>query len=194
MVALLPEDVIRRAREGEPAARHEIVAAYARPIRATVRKLLGTRNAGDVDDCVQEVFLRIFAHLGDFDPERGVRFSTWAYALARNFCFDQFKRRRLPCVPLSVSDADGEPAGEWLGETEPPESRAERREFLGALGRALNDLPAELRGIFRLREFEGWEFRAIARRLRLPLGTVKSKHYRALDRLRALLRSFRLAS
>ncbi len=194
MVLLLPEDVVRRAREGEPAARHEIAAAYARPIRATVRKLLGSRNAGDVDDCVQEVFLRIFAHLGDFDPKRGVRFSTWAYTLARNFCFDQFKRRRLPCVPLSLPDPDGESDGEWLGRAEPPERRAESREFLRALGRALDNLPAELRGIFRLREVEGWEFRAIARRLRLPLGTVKSKHYRALDRLRVLLRSFRLAS
>jgi RNA polymerase sigma-70 factor (ECF subfamily) len=189
----IPDDVIRRAQAGDEDAQKRIIATFTRPIRVTVNRFLGTRFPNEVDDFVQDVFLRIFSHIRDFDLSRGVKFSTWTYTFVRNYCFDQMKRKRLPTFSLSSSVKGDEASAEWVGDSEPPERKSERREFAGALRRALNDLPMELRRIFKLREFEGHEFQAIARKLRLPLGTVKSKHYRALDRLRYSLRSFQVA-
>ena len=194
MTYQVSDDVIRRAQGGDEDAQKLIIATFSRPIRVTVNRFLGTRFPAEIEDFVQDVFLRIFSRLRDFDLERGVRFSTWVYTFVRNYCFDQLKRKRLPTFSLSAPGRTEEStAAEWACDCEPPERRYERREFAGALRSALNDLPTELRRIFKLREFEGHEFQAIARKLRLPLGTVKSKHYRALDRLRFMLRSFQMA-
>lgn len=184
--------VVRLAQSGDEAARRQIIEVFQPPIRVTVARFLRARFPNDVDDYVQDVFVKVFAHLDDFDESRNVRFSTWIYTFVRNHCFDQLKRKRLPIHALT-SSVDDDGRGDWIAAGEPPEEQVLRREFATALRQALNDLPAELRGIFRLRELEGLDFAAIARRLRLPLGTVKSKHYRAIDRLRFLLRPFQLA-
>ncbi len=193
MTYSVPDSVVRRAQNGNEHARKEIIRTFERPIRVTVSRFLRTRYPNDVEDFVQDIFVKIFAHLGDFDFSRRVKFSTWIYTFVRNHCFDQLKRKRLPVVPQYIPPDEEEGSPDWLARSDPPEVAAERNEFVNALRRALNDLPDELVRIFKMREFYGLEFHAIAKRLRLPLGTVKSKHYRALDRLRFLMRSFQFA-
>lgn len=187
----LSADVIRSAQNGDGDAQRTIITLFTRPIHVTVSRLLHTQHLSDIEDCVQDIFLKLMAHLRDFDFGRGVKFSTWLYTFVRNHCFDRTKKKRLPTTSLTGPDGEDR-SGEWLGVANSPEALLEQREFTLALARALNELAPDLRQIFLCREVEGLEFHQIARRLSVPLGTVKSKHYRALDRLRFLLRSFRL--
>lgn len=188
----IPADVIFRAQSGDNDAHQTIIETYRRPVRVTVAQFLRGRYSGDIEDAVQDVFLKVFSHIRDFDFSRRVKFSTWIYTFVRNHCFDRLKKKRLPAFSMHVSSRDEDDASDWIpGDTLAPEKDASRREFRFALKDALNALPRELSRVFRMREVDGLEFHAIAAKLRQPLGTVKSKHYRALDRLRFMLRGFR---
>lgn len=188
-------DLVRQAQNGNEDARAELLEAFRRPIFSQVRKYLPYRKPEDIEDYVQDVMVKIVGHLNDFDFDRGVKFTTWVFTFVRNHCFDQSKRKRRPTfsmyAPFAGSD---DTSGEWLGAENPPDEKVLRDEFRAAVRNAVSELPEELSKIFALRELQGLEFHMIARRLRLPLGTVKSKHYRALDKLRFALQPFRLAT
>ena len=189
-------DLVRRAQQGDQDAHAEQLETFRRPVHAQVKKYLPSRRWDDLEDCVQDILLKVVAHLHEFDFDRGVKFTTWVFTFVRNHCFDEMKRKRRPTFSMYApfrGAEDDEATGEWLGADDPPDRQALRDEFRLALRKALAELPEELSRIFALRELQGLEFHMIARRLRLPLGTVKSKHYRALDRLKFALRSFRLA-
>lgn len=189
-------DLVRQAQAGDEDARAELLEAFRRPIFSQVRKYLPYRKNEDIEDYVQDIMVKVVAHLDDFDFDRGVKFTTWVFTFVRNHCFDQSKRKRRPTfsmyAPFAGSDDDS--TGEWLGEDNPPDQKVLKDEFRVAVRQALAELPDELSKIFALRELQGLEFHMIASRLRLPLGTVKSKHYRALDKLRFALQPFRLAT
>jgi len=192
-------DEVRRAQKGDTAAQQVIIDRFSRPIRSLVARHLRMKwpshapygTPYDVEDHVQDIFLKVFARIGSFDPSRDVKFSTWLYAVVRHHCYDQLRRKRLPAFSMYAASFGDDRQEEWLEGGEPPERIVLRREFTRALLRALAKLPEDLRRTFKLREFEGFEFGKIAGMLRLPLGTVKAQHYRAVDRLRYLLRSFR---
>ena len=186
-------DVIQRAQNGDAAAHQAIIELFSQPIRVTVARFLRRKRPYDVEDHVQDIFLKVFKRIETFDSARDVKFSTWLYALVRNHCYDQLRRKRLPVFSMYASVFEDDEQEDWLEGGEPPEGVVLRREFARALIRAIAKLPEDLRRIFKLREFDGFEFRKIASMLRQPLGTVKSQHYRAVDRLRYLLRSFRPA-
>lgn len=190
----IADEVIRQAQEGDEQARRRIIETFQRPIRVSVARFLRARTAYDVDDHLQDIYMKVFSHIGEFDFERKVKFSTWLYTIVRNHCFDVTRRKRLPSFSLFLRNQDEENPGDWLPGGESTDKIVVRREFGSALLRALGQLPSELARIFKLREFDGWEFHSIAKFMRLPVGTVKSRHYRALDLLRFRLRDFRLAS
>lgn len=191
----ITDDVIRRAQLGEEEARREILQTFGPPVRVTVIRQLRVAAAlgpYDVEDHLQEVWLKVFKNLGAFDLGRNVKFSTWLYTVVRNHCFDQQRRKQLKCTSLD-QPCGGGGEGEWLQARESTERTVFLKEFGAALKRALLALPRELRRIFKLREIQGLEFHAIAEVLHLPVGTVKSRHYRAIDRLRGKLGEFRRA-
>ena len=187
-------ELILKAQQGDAQAHQKIIELFARPIRATVARFVRKKRPYDLEDHVQDIFLKVFSRIGSFDPGRDVRFSTWLYALVRNHCYDQLRRKQLPVYSMNSPAWADDEQEEWLAGGEPPEGIVFRREFGVALMRAIANLPSDLRHIFHLREFDGFEFRKIAKMLSIPLGTVKSQHYRAVDRLRYLLRSFRPAA
>ena len=188
------DKTIRLAQQGDRDAQQELIEMHRPAIHANVRRYLRGRKIEEVEDCVQDILLKIVAHIGDFDVDRGVKFSTWIFTFVRNHCFDQLKRKRHPVFSLNQASRDDDSlAGDWIGDGEQPYEIVVRNEFFRSLQVALAELPDELSRIFALREFQGLEFRMIAKRLRLPLGTVKSKHYRALERLQFQLRPYQVA-
>lgn len=191
MTYLIANELIEDAQKGELNACDLLAEALQKPVRGVIRKILPRWMHGDVDDLAQEVFAKIFKNLTRYDPHRNVLFSTWVYALVRNHCLDTLKRSRLPMISVSGPDESMDLSLEHPGRS--PLVEAQRKEFDIALKKAVDSLPEDLDIIFRLRELEGLEFKRIAQTLNIPLGTVKTRHYRAVDRLRACLRSFRLA-
>src|SRR5690606_34045245 len=102
----LAPDVIARAQRGDEDASRQILEAMHRPVIATIYRFLGSRFRSEVEDIAQDVFLKIFRSIERFDPERGVKFTTWVYTFVRNHCFDVLKKRRVPTVSMTPRDDD----------------------------------------------------------------------------------------
>ena len=99
-------ETLELARAGDLDAYRAFVTAYERPIHHTVWRLVGTRFAADVEDIAQDIFLKLFRALPQFDPSRGTKLSSWVFTFVKNYCFDVLKRRRLPVVSLDAG-SDG---------------------------------------------------------------------------------------
>ena len=173
----LPEDVKLAVLGSEDASRR-IIQSLHPLVFSTIHRFLGSGFAQDVEDIAQEIFLKVFRHLQSFDPERGVKLTTWVFSIARNHCFDILKRRKA--TPASLDNC--------------PEPEASRQQRPSAsvlnweLGQKIEDAIWSLRPsdrrVFVLREYKGLGYEAIAELTGMPEGTVKSKLHRAKTALR----------
>ena len=91
----IDNDVVKRAQQGDEAASRIIIESMHRPILATIYRFLGSRYRPELEDIAQDIFMKVFRAIDRFDPERGVKFTTWVYTFVRNHCFDVLKKRRL---------------------------------------------------------------------------------------------------
>jgi RNA polymerase sigma-70 factor (ECF subfamily) len=182
----LEAETLEEARAGDLDAYRAFVRAYERPIHHTVFRLVGSRFAADVEDITQDVFLKLFRALPQFDPSRGTKLSSWVFTFVKNYCFDVLKRRRLPIVSL-----DGGIDGGTMPVAAPtrgPRDELSAREIQDAIGRAVDLLPREQKLAFVLREYEGLAYAEIAEISACSEGTIKSRIHRAKEALRFRLR------
>ncbi len=186
---------ILAAQRGDRAALQSLLSLYEPPIRRIINQKVGSKYPDLVDDLVQEIHLRLVAHVTDFDFGRRVHFTTWIYSLVKNLCIDVLKRRRLPTHSMVLVMDDGDEIRDTFDKKSPqPDARAIKKEFRRQLVRSLRRLPREQARIFFLREVGEMEFPDIAKRIGQPTGTVKSKYYRAQERLQYLLTPYRPAA
>jgi RNA polymerase sigma-70 factor (ECF subfamily) len=149
------------------------------------------------EDLVQDVFVKIVQNAADFKHE--ARFSTWAYAIARNVCIDHLRKaalRRHPSLdqaPGGDKGEDGPTLGERTADAR-PEASVERVAIGAELGQritlAVERLPAEQREVFLLREIGHVPFKDIAEITGVPENTVKSRMRYALERLQQALSEY----
>lgn len=182
-------DVVRRAQGGDQAACRTVVEFLHRPVLATIHRFLGSRFRNEVEDLAQDVFLKIFRSLHRFDPDRGVKFTTWIYTFVRNHCFDTLKKRRVPTWSLTAKEDEAQievqdPA------SRSPESGLENAELGSRIDAALQTLNEHQRLVFILREYQGLDYAAIATALDVSEGTVKSRLHRAKEAMRQHLEPF----
>jgi RNA polymerase sigma-70 factor (ECF subfamily) len=140
------------------------------------------RYTGDLktaEDLTQEVFVRVFRKIKSFNASS--RFVTWLYTIAGNLAKDEFKRRaRRPAVPYDWQFVNDEgAAGLAPAVTQDPEGLAEKDERDAQVQTSLKQLRNDDREILILRELQGSKYDEIARILRMPIGTVKSRIARA---------------
>ena len=108
----IPLADIQAAATGDPEASRRLVEALHRPILAVVHRFVGRRFAEDVEDIAQDIFLKIFRAIDRFDPQRGVKFTTWVFTFVKNHCFDVLKKRRIPTVSMD-GQAGKEDESSW---------------------------------------------------------------------------------
>ena len=133
-----------------------------------------TRDRGLSEDLVQEVFLRVLKYARSYDP--GLPFQVWLYSMARNVCFDSFRKGRAEQTGSEMDD---------LRSSEPlPEEAIARRQDVKFLQEALDGLPEEKREVLVLSRYHNMRYEDIARILKCEIGTVKVRVYRALKELR----------
>jgi RNA polymerase sigma-70 factor (ECF subfamily) len=184
--------VIEKVRAGDTEAFGILVDRYGVRIRRLVRGFI--RHEDDVDDAVQDAFLKAFARLDRFDGRSA--FYTWLYRIAANTAMDHNKKVRRRPTPLSL---DAPAAGSDEGESErravnpahpgpSPVQGAVRSELRARIDAALDSLPPRYREVLVLRELEGLTYEEIARTLNVSRGTVESRLFRARERLRERLR------
>lgn len=170
------EVLARRGMRGDRDALERLVRRYLRPIQAVTASFLAER--ADVEDAVQETFMKALDGLSSYRPERP--FAPWLYQVARNVARGRLATyARWRTEPLPSGGLE-EPAPD-------PEVALERAEIRQLVDRAIADLPEQRRTAFRLHDVEGYETAEIARLMGLSEGTVRSHVHHARHSLRAVL-------
>ena len=166
-------ELMQRWRAGDAAAFALVVRRWE---PALARFLARLTSADRVPDLMQETFLRLY-RAGPTYRENG-HFSTWLFQIALNVSRDAVRRTR-PVQPLS----DDEPPAK----SPSAESQCERRELGERVAQAVAELPAPMREVIALRHDAGMNFEEMARQLKVPASTLKSRFAVALRRLRERL-------
>jgi RNA polymerase sigma-70 factor, ECF subfamily len=168
-------DTIVAAQRGDPSACRAIVASHQRSVHALVWRMLGVRGRPDlVEDLVQEAFLRIFRALPRFAPSGRAKFSTWLLTIVTRTAIDELRRPFIVRGPQPESLASP---------TETPAEASERASTGRAIARAVEGLGPEIRATFVLRAYHDLSHAEIAEALRVDVGTVKSRLWRARQAL-----------
>ncbi|GBC81215.1 ECF RNA polymerase sigma factor SigE [bacterium HR10] len=188
--ALVSHDaqLVRRCLAGEEAAWEEIVKQYSRRIYNLAYRFTGNRAAAE--DLTQEVFLRLYRTLEQYDPREG-DLSHWLMRVARNLIIDDYRRRaRTPTENgEDLSEHEYHLRADERGD---PQTLVERRELSTLIHAALAKLSPELRACVILRDLEGLSYQEIAELLQIPEGTVKSRINRGRLELARVLRRMRV--
>lgn len=161
----------------------DLVSRYQARIYNLAYRMLHSRE--EAEDITQETFLNVYRALATF---KGERFSPWVYKIASNLCLDHLRRRRPNTVSL---DAPVGPDGDLRREVADEALLPEDSLLAGDLGfdvqRAIDALPPKYRTVVVLRHIEDLTYEEIAEVLGLPLGTVKTRLFRARETLRLRL-------
>lgn len=167
------ECLLKRVAQGDAEALGAIYDAFSRRAYATALRLL--RNPWDAEEIVQETFVYVWGHAAVFDPSRG-RVASWICMIARSRALDRRRRRVFAIVPLWAADAVSSPA---LGE-------AGYDAILVQQG--LVHLTSPERAAIELYYVDGLTHLEIAHKLKVPLGTIKSRLRAGVRRMREALR------
>jgi len=175
--------LIARALAGDDDAFAALVRTHQVTVYNIAYRMVGQRETAQ--DLAQETFLRAFKALVTFDPNRP--FGPWLYRIATNLSINWVKRARLPTVSLDAPHpADGDDAAplavpDTLAE---PATRFDQVEMQTQLRRAILSLPPDYRVVIELRHFQEMSYGEMAEALNAPIGTVKTRLYRARRLLR----------
>lgn len=172
--------LVARAREGDLGAFEALVVRYQRRIYQLAMRM--TRSSSDAEDVVQEVFLTAWRRLPQL--EQDAAFVGWLYRTATNRCLNLLRRQR-PAVELDTDTAVSADPG-----TDPARS-AEHAAQLRALGVALDELTAEQRAVWLLREIHGRPYEEIARLLDITPHAVRGRLSRARTQLAEVMTPWR---
>ncbi len=182
--------LVERAQRGDKRAFELLVEKYQRKLGRLLSRLI--RDPGEVEDVTQEAFIKAYRALPSFRGDSA--FYTWLYRIgintAKNYLV-AMGRRAPTSTEVEAEDAEGYAEGELLRDINTPESLLLSKEIAGTVNAAIESLPEELRSAIQLRELEGMSYEEIAKMMDCPIGTVRSRIFRAreaiAERLKPLL-------
>ena len=175
----IDQELVVRVQQGDNKAFDLLVLKYQLRLSKLVSRFL--RNQSDVPDVVQESFIKAYRALPNFRGESA--FYTWLYRIAINTAKNHLvsQSRKSPANSIDVQDAEDYGASEWLKEYASPEREALADELKSTIYMAIDDLPSDLREAITLREIEGLSYEDIAAVMDCPIGTVRSRIFRARE-------------
>jgi RNA polymerase sigma-70 factor, ECF subfamily len=165
--------LVTRCCSGDRRAFEVLVLRYEKPVYNAALRMLHDRE--DARDVAQTVFLKVYEHLGEYDPSH--KFYSWLYRIALNESINSLQRRR-PSVPLDL-----ELAGDHPG----PDDSARQSELSGGMAAAIAGLRDEYRAVIVLRHFLDCSYDDMAGILGVPEKTVKSRLFSARQLLRTAM-------
>ena len=172
------QQLVQRAQRGDLRAFDLLVLKYQGRIAALISRYVS--DAGEVEDVTQEAFIKAYRALGKFRGDSA--FYTWLYRIAANAAKNHLVAKgRRPGADATIEDAEGFDEGGLLSEIASPEALAMGSELAEVVESALNALPDELKAALMLREFDGLSYDDIADVLGCPVGTVRSRIFRARE-------------
>jgi RNA polymerase sigma-70 factor (ECF subfamily) len=175
-------DLVQRCLEGDAAAWNTLVRVYWKRVFNIAYKFVAQFD--EAEDLTQEIFVKLFRALPTFD--RRASFDTWLTRVSRNLCIDRYRRRRREKERFTDEiDPDTIQMDELVAR---PDATLEQRDQVAMVRRALAMLPPMYREALVLRDVHELSYEAIAQRLQLPEGTVKSRINRGRRELARHLR------
>jgi RNA polymerase sigma-70 factor, ECF subfamily len=180
------EELIERLARGDLHALETLYGRYARPVYSLALRVLG--NANDAEEVTQDVFERVWRHAPSFDSERG-RFGTWLLSMTHHVAIDNVRKRQRR--PQTVHGETADYAVAIMPDTRMDVSETTLRHMQAdQVRRALRSLPPSQQQAIELAYFGGLSHLEIAAKLGDPLGTVKARIRRGMERLRSALEGF----
>jgi RNA polymerase sigma-70 factor, ECF subfamily len=184
------QQLVERAQRGEKQAFELLVSKYQRKLARLLSRFI--RDATEVEDVTQEAFIKAYRALPTFRGDSA--FYTWLYRIgintAKNYLV-AMGRRAPTTTDFDSEDAESFEDGDQLRDLNTPENQMMSRQVAETVNQTLEQLPEELRTAITLREIEGLSYEDIASIMNCPIGTVRSRIFRAreaiAERLRPLL-------
>ena len=166
-------ELMGRVKAGDRAAFAELFAVFEKPILNYLFRL--GRNRALAEDLLQEAFLRVWKAAAGWEPTAKV--STWIFRIAHNLYLNEAARRREKALEGADEPTHDDPSADLR-----------RKELQAAVKKAVDALPEGEREVLLLSEFDGFKYAEIAEVLGIPVGTVKSRMFSAVQRLKEALK------
>ena len=183
-------ELIRRCRAGDGTAWEEIVSQFSRRIFNLAFRFTSSVEAAE--DLTQEVFIRIYRTLEQYDAKQG-DLSNWLMRLARNLIIDDYRHRQRNPQDSFAEDVEAH-AFHLRSVGSSAQKEIERRELCAQVQNGIDKLPADLKTCVILRDIEELSYQEIVELLRIPEGTVKSRINRGRIELAKILRRMRVVN
>jgi RNA polymerase sigma-70 factor (ECF subfamily) len=173
------KQLVARVQKGDQRAFDMLVLKYQHKIFGLISRYV--HDADEVQDVAQEAFIKAYRALPKFRGDSA--FYTWLYRIAINTAKNHLvsRSRRPPGSDVEIEDAEYYEAGGALRDIETPESALFGAELKAVVERAISELPDDLRTALTLREFDGLSYEDIAEVMDCPVGTVRSRIFRARE-------------
>ena len=181
------QELVERAQKGDTKAFELLVAKYHRRLGRLLSRFI--KDEHEVNDVVQESFIKAYRALPNFRGDSA--FYTWLYRIsintAKNFLANNNKR---PIMSSDIANSDGEVLDvvEQVADNLTPEAELMNKQILQTVESAVAKLPEDLRRAITLREMDGLSYEEIAEVMQCPIGTVRSRIFRAREVIAADLR------
>lgn len=177
--AVTDKQLVVRVQKGDKGAFDLLVIKYQQKIMSLISRYV--HDSDEVQDVAQEAFIKAYRALPGFRGDSA--FYTWLYRIAINTAKNHLvsRSRRPPGSDVELEDAEYMDAGEALRDRESPEAALYGEELRSTVNDALSALPDDLRTAVTLREFDGLSYEEIAEVMECPVGTVRSRIFRARE-------------
>ncbi len=172
-------ELVRRVQRGESAAFDVLVRRHQHRVVSLVGRYIA--DWSECQDVAQDTFIRAYRAINSFRGD--ALFSTWLHRIAVNTAKNHLaaSNRRPPTDDIEIGDAEQFDSGIRLRDTDTPERQLMRRELENTVMKAVSALPEELRLAISLREVDGLSYEEIAQKMGCPIGTVRSRIFRARE-------------
>jgi RNA polymerase sigma-70 factor (ECF subfamily) len=172
------DKLVKRAKKGDSRAFDLLVLKYQGRVTQLVSRYLN--NAAEVEDVTQEAFIKAYRALPNFRGDSA--FYTWLYRIAANAAKNHLVALgRRPSSDMALDDSEVFDVLGRLKDHESPDEVIMGQQLEMLISRTIEELPVELRAALTLREFEGLSYEEIADVLECPIGTVRSRIFRARE-------------
>ena len=183
----LDQQLVERAQRGDKREFELLVMKYQRRLARLLSRMV--RDAAEIEDITQESFIKAYRALPQFRGDSA--FYTWLYRIAVNTAKNYLvaKGRRAPTTTeFDSEEAEGFEDGDLLRDIATPDAELHTKQVARAVNEAVDTLPEELRTAITLREIEGLSYEEIAQMMNCPIGTVRSRIFRAREAIAEKIR------
>lgn len=173
------KQLVERVQQGDKRAFDLLVIKYQHKIISIISRFV--KDNAEVHDVAQEAFIKAYRAIGNFRGDSA--FYTWVYRIAINTAKNHLvsRGRRPPASDVDVDEAEFYAGGDGLRDLASPENQLMRDQLEEVVYKAIQDLPEDLRTAVTLREMEGLSYEEIADVMACPVGTVRSRIFRARE-------------